>query len=155
MLPCVRTVGERMLGRAIVCATSVLVLFGASVSCGGSNDEPSADEAQTDLCDALGDLRTSLSDLGDLGADSTIEDFKDARSRVSEDVDAVVDAASELGDTRYDQLGAKTDELRQEIEGLDEDTTLGEAATTIREAIAELANQGASLFSGVDCEEET
>jgi hypothetical protein len=143
-----------MLRRTIVCAVAAL-LVGASAACDGGDDQPSAGEEQTDLCDALGDLRASLSDLGDLGPDSTIEDFKDARARVAADVDAVVDAAGELGDTRYDELDAATDELRREIEGLDEDTTLREAATTIRDAIAELASQGASLFSGVDCDEET
>jgi hypothetical protein len=150
------------IGRLVSFAAGIALLGGVLAACGEDNDGDSGgaspqsggadDEQQAQFCDDVSNLRASLSALGDLGPDSTVEDFKEARDRIADDIDDVQESARELGDTRVDELDSRTEELRQELDDLDEDTTLREAAQTIRDALSQLSDEGAALFSGIDCD---
>jgi hypothetical protein len=120
------------------------------VACG--DDEPSAEEAQSNLCDDLDGLRSSLASLSDLSIDSSISDFEDARAEVGDAVEEVVDSAGEVAEANADELQSASDDLRDAVDDIDEDTSLRDAATELQDEFSTVVAEQDELRSDVNCD---
>ena len=92
----------------------------------GSDEEPSTEEATTEVCDAREDLDRTLTDLGNLDPTDRSQ-LEDARQEISNDVDELSSAGQALAESEWDNFEQAWENLRDTVDSLDQDTTFAEA----------------------------
>jgi hypothetical protein len=120
------------------------------VACGG-DDEPSAEEAQANLCTSLDELQTQVTALTDLGLDSTVDDVQDALGNIQDAFDEVVDDAQEVADVETQELGDAIDSLESTISDIGDGTSIGDALTAIADELTAIGTAWQDLFTSTDC----
>jgi hypothetical protein len=134
-------------GRRSWSAVLALVVPVALGACG--EDEPSAEEAEQDLCDARTDLAASVDVLttADPGDVST-NDIADAAAALGEQVEDLASAGEEVAGDRWADLTEALGDFRDVLRGLDVDTPAEEALADLQAS----AGQVRSAFDALDDE---
>ena len=135
---------------ARVLAVLLIVGAGAGALAGCGDDEPSTEEATTEVCDAREDLDETLTDLGNLDPTDRSQ-LADARDEISNDVDELSDAGEQLAESEWDNVEQAWDDLRDAVDNLDEDTTFAEAREQLSSAGEELTSAWNEFTSRVEC----
>jgi hypothetical protein len=133
-------------GAAIVTALAVIAVA-VSAGCGGEDTT----EATDDLCTSLTDFRTSVASLGALTADSTIEQWDDARNAVSSAWDDVQEQAGDVAEARFDEVETAYDDLDSAIEDVPDDATVEQAVQQVVPQIAAVDASWEAYYSELGC----
>ena len=128
----------------------VLVGAGAGALAGCGDDEPSTEEATTEVCDARQNLDDTLTDLERLDPTDR-SDLTDAREEISNDVEELGSAGRVLAESEWDNFEDAWNNLRTTVDDLDQDTTFAEAREQLSSAGEELTNAWDEFISRVDC----
>jgi hypothetical protein len=134
--------------RILAALTLAAVGAAALTSCG--DDEPSTEEATSDVCAARDNLDDTLTELGRLDPTDRSE-LADAREALSEDVDELGSAGRELAESQWDDVEQAWDDLRSTLDDLDEDSTFAEAREQLATAGADLSSAWDEFVSDVSC----
>jgi len=137
---------------ALVLGAIAIALGGLAGAACGDDDEPSSEEAQEALCDDLGGLEQAFAGLGDVGLDSSVNDFRDVRDEIRDSLDEVRDSAPDSVDAEVDELEAAFDDLATTIDGFGEDTSIAEAIEAISDDLGGVGAAFAGLGERVTCE---
>lgn len=124
-----------------------LAFIPAVVACGG----PSVEDAEASLCEDLNGLATAVQGLGQINAQSTVNELESARNDVATAYESVKSSAATVQEARMDELDTAYSNFDQTVNSISGRDTLGEAATTV---VAESANVAAArqqLSSGLSC----
>jgi hypothetical protein len=124
------------------------LVTGGLTSCG--DDEPSTEEATTEVCDARDDLDDTLAELGRLDPTDRSE-LADAREEIADDVDELGSAGSELAEQQWDDVQQAWDDLRNTLDDIDGDTDFADAREQLASASDELSSAWDSFVSDVSC----
>jgi hypothetical protein len=128
----------------------VLVGAGAGALAGCGDDEPSTEEATTEVCDARQNLDDTLTDLERLDPTDR-SDLTDAREEISNDVEELGSAGRVLAESEWDNVEDAWNNLRTTVDDLDQDTTFAAAREQLSSAGEELTNAWDEFISRVDC----
>ncbi len=128
----------------------VLVGAGAGALAGCGDDEPSTEEATTEVCDARQNLDDTLTDLERLDPTDR-SDLTDAREEISNDVEELGSAGRVLAESEWDNFEDAWNNLRTTVDDLDQDTTFAAAREQLSSAGEELTNAWDEFISRVDC----
>jgi hypothetical protein len=101
-------------------------------SCGG--DDGSVSQASAAVCDEVTKLATDLRGLGDVDASTTVDEINKLRDTLKSDIDAVAEQRGELAQARVDALRGALSSYQKQIDDLEGDATLGEAAPALQSA---------------------
>jgi hypothetical protein len=107
--------------------------------------------AATELCDSLDELNTAVSDAGDLNADSTIDDAREAKDNVTRALDSVKDAAGVVVSALVTALETAVNAAASAIDNLSGEGTIGEAASGIASQLDSIGNSLEGLKSTANC----
>lgn len=133
---------HRQLGMIATLALASLVASG----CGES-----VQDAEQALCADLSTLNASVTTLAALNADSSVAEFKQAAQNVRSSWRDVEDSANNLGDSRFDHVKDSWDDFKDEIDDVDDQDSLAEALTEIRDAAATFEASESKIVSGLNC----
>lgn len=125
-----------------------LAIIPAMVACGG----PSAEEAEAELCEDLGELATALQGLNDISAQSTVNELEDAQAEIAEAYEEVQSAAADVEAARIDELESAYADYESTVNSISGRDTLGEAAITVVGASGEVAVARQQLYSDLICQ---
>jgi hypothetical protein len=114
---------------------------------------PSADGAQQALCQALDDLRTTLSGLGEIDADTTIGELRAWQEQLDGAVGIVRTANQALRQAGLDELIAAYDELVVTIRDLPDQAAVGEARVQIQNAVDQIQAAFDRTLAELNCAE--
>lgn len=138
--------------RTVRTLTVVLALAAATslaAACGGGGEDTA--EAQQELCTALGEFGTAVRDLRSLDANSTIEQWDDARGAVSNAWDNVKDQAADVEEARSDEVDSAYDDLESAIDSVPDDTPVDQAVAQVAPQVAALETAWDGYYSGLGC----
>jgi hypothetical protein len=133
--------------RAAAVAALVVIAVAASAACGGEDTA----EATDDLCTSLTDFRSAVASLGALTADSTIEQWDDARSAVSSAWDDVQEQAGDVAEARFNDVETAYDDLDTAIEDVPDDATVEQAVQQVVPQIAAVDTSWEAYYSELGC----
>lgn len=125
-----------------------LAAIPAMVACGG----PSVEDTEAALCDNLNELATALQGLGQLSADSTVDDLESARADVASAYEAVQSSAADVQAARLDGLETAYANYESTVDSISGRDTLGEAAVTVANASEEVASARQQLYADLTCQ---
>ncbi len=126
-------------GRMAATAAIAGLVFAVLGGC-GDDDEPTAAEANADLCQARDELASTLDQLPEIDATTTRSELEDAAEEIGDAVDEVKDAADEVSSTEADELRAAAEDFADTVRGLD-------SAESIEAAGQELASSGSAVVA--------
>jgi ABC-type transporter Mla subunit MlaD len=129
---------------------AALVLVGAGALAGCGDDEPSTEEATTQVCDARANLDDTLTQLNRLDPTDRSE-LADAREQISNEVDDLSDAGKKLAESQWNDVEDAWDNLRNTVDDLDQDTSFAEARQQLSSAGEELSTAWQEFTSQVEC----
>lgn len=112
---------------------------------------PSVSEAETQLCDDLGQLATALQGLGQINAQSTVNELEAARKNVADSYQAVRSSAEAVEQARLNELETAYGDFQKSVDNISGQETLGEAATTITTRAANVVTAREQLFGDLSC----
>ncbi len=122
----------------------------------GCSTNKSAQDAQAELCENLARLKTSVATLNSMNPDSTVGDLKEAQQRVRNAFEEVKTSAQTLDSDRLKT--ARTDELEQAHNNLDDavnsipdSATVSEGIASIQDEIAVMETAREQTRSAVNC----
>jgi hypothetical protein len=141
---------ERMTARRSVRFSAAIVLLAVGAAAGCGDDEPTTEEATTEVCDARDSLDDTITDVSNLDPSDTA-DLDEARDELSDDVDELADAGRQLAESEWDDLEGAVDNLRDTVGSIGGDTTFSEAAEQLSGARDELVNAWDSFIAQVSC----
>ncbi len=124
-----------------------LAFIPAMVACGG----PSVEDAEAGLCDDLNGLATAVQNLGQINAQSTVNELESARRDVRTAYESVKSSAATVKEARMDELDTAYSNFDQTVNSISGRDTLGEAATTIAAESANVAAARQQLSAGLSC----
>jgi len=111
----------------------VIVVLLAPAGCG--DDEPSEEEARTEVCEEADDLNADLQAITDVDLrDVSVSDVQDGVDVVIDDVDGLADAAADVASAARHDLRTAVDVLESAVGGLDGDGTLQARAQAVVDA---------------------
>jgi hypothetical protein len=114
----------------IIGAVMAVALTGAvAIAC--SEDEPTEEEAREQLCSDIDTLRTEMTTLQSLSAESTVDDLREARDSVSSALEDVQSSAADVADAELADAEAAFEELQQAVDDLDGDQSIAAAVEEI------------------------
>lgn len=114
---------------------------------------PSAGGAQQALCQALGDLRITLSRLDEIDADTTIGELRAWQEQLDGAVGIVRTANQALRQAGIDELIAAYDELATTIRDLPDQAAVGEARVQIENAVDQIQTAFDRTLAELNCVE--
>ncbi|HKA84640.1 MAG TPA: hypothetical protein VKD21_12290 [Acidimicrobiales bacterium] len=135
---------------ATILAALVLVGAGGGALAGCGDDEPSTEEATTQVCDARANLDDTLTQLDRLDPTDRSE-LADAREQISNDVDDLSDAGKKLAESQWNDVEDAWNNLQSTVDGLDQDTSFAEARQQLSSAGEELSSAWQEFTSQVEC----
>jgi len=128
---------------------SVLVLTAAC----GDDDDSVSDEVQ-DLCDNLGSLNQTVSQVAGADVDpssTTVGDVQDALSQIQSGVQDVQDAESGLADAVTSALQSAFDGFQSAIQDIPSDDTLADAGDAVESARSQFDQAWNNTLSELQC----
>jgi endonuclease/exonuclease/phosphatase (EEP) superfamily protein YafD len=130
--------------RAFIVSIPCLLL---TVSCA----QPSASEAQANLCTSLAEFKTSLATLGSVSPSSTVEDLKQAQADVKQAWNGIQSDFQDLEVARVEDFSQAYNNLDKAINAVPDQATLSEGAGAIQEEVTAVAAARDQLYSGLQC----
>jgi len=127
---------------------SALALIPIIAACGG----PSVEEAEANLCQDLDEFAGALSNLTQLNAQSTVQEFETAQQDVVTAYQAVQSSADQVETARLDELETAYNDFDQTVDSIPGRDTLGEAAVTIATSAEDVAAARQQLYSSLNCQ---
>jgi ElaB/YqjD/DUF883 family membrane-anchored ribosome-binding protein len=140
--------GVRMHVLSRVASSASTLVLAALLAAGCGQSEADAEAA---LCADLAKLRANASELADISASSSIQEFRKARQNVRRAWSDVRDSARNLSNERADALDDAWGELGDTIEGIDGADSLEGAVATIRAGIEDYEATADEIRSEIDC----
>lgn len=111
----------------------------------------------SDVCDAQDDVMSDLSALVALDpSTNTTEDYQSVLGDIEDDVENLVSARSDLGDADVDSVESAFDDVRSELEGLDDEPlseVLDDAGQAVVDGAADLMQQYETAYDNSSCTE--
>jgi hypothetical protein len=132
---------------SIIIVSSVAML--AVAACG--NDTPTQPQAEAQACDAIASVQQALAGVGDLNADSTVEEAQQAKSALDEAIQGLQDAASDLKVADQAALQAGGQAISSAIEGVSGSETIGAAGAAVASASDTLTTAVGQISDGLGC----
>ncbi|SFJ98814.1 hypothetical protein [Cellulomonas sp. KH9] len=128
---------------ALVCAVAL-----GLAACGGTDHAEDVDEA----CAASGELDEALDDLrATLTPDATVDELRDARTRVGDALDALRDQADDVAEGRADDVQAAWRDLTAAVDDVDGDAGPGAALEPLRASAADVRQSLEALDDDLGC----
>lgn len=124
-----------------------LAFIPAVAACGG----PSVENAEADLCEDLNGFAVALQDLGQINAQSTVNELKAARQDVVDAYQSVKTSAETVETARLDELDTAYADFDKTVTSISGRDTLGEAAIEIATQADNVAAARQQLYSGLNC----
>lgn len=122
----------------------------ALASCAQKASQEAA-TAKTEYCDSVAALQQDLTKLNSLTSSATVAEVQAAEDRVELAVDRLTGAEIVEQGAAQDELKQAHANLVKTIESLPTKDTVGEAATQIQQAAAQVETARAKLASGLQC----
>jgi hypothetical protein len=139
-----RTRQRRVAGGAVA-----LVL--ASAALAGCGESETQGEAESAVCGSVTELREAVSGLGELNADSTGEEAKAAVEEVRDALGQVRTEAQDVQDADAAAVEAAVDEVSDNVNQLDDSSTIDELAEALRAVTAPLDPVISQINDGLGC----
>lgn len=126
--------------------TAVVLALGLT-ACGQSQEEKEAA-----ACDAIDELRATLTDVGSgLNAQSTVDQWRDARFEVRKAIDKAEDKIEEADEASWDEVDDAWDRFEDAVENVDGDATAPEARASLVDDFEQLQSARDRASSGLSC----
>lgn len=126
--------------------TAAVLTLGLS-ACGQSQEDKEAK-----ACDAIAELRTTLQETSaNLDAQSTVEQWRDARSQVSQQIEKVEDTVEDANEAAWDQLDDAWDRFEDAVQDVDRDATIPQAGASLVEDFQALQAARDEAAQGLTC----
>lgn len=127
-----------------------LALGAALTAC--SSDEEKKDEHRADACAAISTLATQVEEMRTtLTADSTVEQWRDARDVLRANVDEVEDALEKVAEDSAEDLDEAWDAFTDQLSAVDDQATPAEAGKTLVEEFQAFQDARTKAAEGLDC----
>lgn len=140
-----------VLRRAATVGTLVVVSVFFVAAC-SSKKEPSASEANQELCQAKTELSDTAKAVGALDpATTTVAGLQNLRSNVSDAFDNIDEAAKVVAEAELQDLRKAKDDFLKAVQGVDDQATLQQAAAQVGTAAAALKTALEAVLSKADC----
>lgn len=130
---------------------AALLCAGALAACGEESTDAMGDDT-AEVCQDLGAYRTALQDLGaTIGPDATLAEVQTARDQAEAAHETLSESIADVTDDRTDDIRQSWDALVTAFDTVDDDATLGEAATSLRDEAQDVVNTVAVIGDDLDC----
>jgi hypothetical protein len=96
---------------------------------------PSVGDAKTQFCNDWKALQTSLASAKALNENSTIEQAQEAQKQVAQAWDKAKQSAAQLQDVQLEATEAAYNALKQTIDSIPQEATLGQASAAVQAAV--------------------
>ncbi len=130
-------------------STPLVVVAAAAFVAAGCGE--SVEDAEQALCADLATLRANVSALVEVDAETSVEEFKQARQNVRDSWREVKDSAANLGDERFDDVNDAWDNFDDTLGDIDDEDSLSEAMQKLGDASDGIDDAQRGLVSGIDC----
>ncbi|SKB08978.1 hypothetical protein [Aeromicrobium choanae] len=116
-------------------------------ACGQSQEEKEAA-----ACDALDELGTTLTEVGStLTADSTVEEWRDARFEVRKAIDKAEDKVDEADEAAWDEVDDAWERFEDGVQNVDGSATVPEATASLASDFEAVKSARERAASGLSC----
>lgn len=132
----------------VVVSAAALAAVGLT-GCG--SDTPTQADAESRACDAVASLGEALRGVGDVDADSTVEEARQAQQSVDEAITGLQDAAADLGAADSAALQAGGQAISTAIDSVSGSDTLGAAEAAVARAADTLSSAVDEIRDGLGC----
>jgi chromosome segregation ATPase len=137
--------------RAWRLALALCMLASIALAACGGDDEPTADEARTELCTSLDNLQTEFAGLVGLGLDASIEELREQWGEIQDAFGEVIDAAGDVESAETGDLEQARDDLNDAIDDLDDNASLADALSSLQAAFTTVQTAWEALRTATDC----
>lgn len=127
---------------------SVLAVAGLA-GCG--SDTPTQADAESRACEAIASLGEALQGVGEIDADSTVEQAQQAQQSLDDAIAGLQDAATDLEAADNAALQAGGEAISTAIDGVSGSDTLGAAGAVVGRAADSLRSAVAEIEDGLGC----
>lgn len=129
----------------------VITLLSLAVTACTPENLPTRGDAQQAVCQALGGLRTAVAQVSDVDAETEMADIRAAKQRLDTAVEAVRRANEVLQNARIAETITAYDNLNETLEGIGNDEKVGQAAESVRAAVAKVDSALSQANSSLGC----
>jgi hypothetical protein len=130
----------------VACAGAAAV---ALAGCGGST--PTQGDAESAACDAIAEVKTAAEGVGDLSADSTVDEAQQAQQALDDAIARLQDAATDLEAADSAALQAGGQALSSALDAVSGSDTLGAAGEAVASAGSGLSSAVDEIQDGLGC----
>lgn len=132
--------------------TLAAILTASALTLGLSACGQSQEEKEAAACDAIDELRTTLTDVGSsLNAQSTIDEWRDARFEVRKAIEKAEDRIEEADEASWDEVDDAWDRFEDAVENVDGSSTPEEARASLVDDFEQLQAARDRAASGLSC----
>ncbi|MFO6454149.1 MULTISPECIES: hypothetical protein [unclassified Aeromicrobium] len=132
--------------------TLATVLTASALTLGLSACGQSQEEKEAAACEAIDELRTTLTDVGStLNAQSTVDEWRDARFEVRKAVEKAEDRIEEADEASWDEVDDAWDRFEDAVENVDGSSTPEEARASLVDDFAQLQAARDRAAAGFSC----
>lgn len=133
-------------------AAALTLTLGLALTACSSDDEKN-DKHRAEACTAVENLRVQVEEMrATLTADSTVEEWREARDVVKANVEKVEDALEDVSDDSADKVETAWEEFNDQLSAVEEDATVPEAGKTLSEEFQALQDARTEAASGLTCD---
>jgi hypothetical protein len=125
-----------------------VVLPGLLLAC---NQQPSAEQAETQFCNDLAELEVSLVALSQINATSQVRDLRNTRENIADAYQSVRASAAAIEAARVNELQTAYDNFDATVNNISGRETVGDAATDVANSLAEVSAARDRLEADVTC----
>lgn len=144
---------QRSRTHRVIFACGLLMLIGAVAAAACGDDDPSREEAATNLCNDLDQFASSFTSMVSLDIQTaTIDDIQDAKDAAREDLEEVADSASDVAGARDEELDEAYDDLSNAVNDIDDDQSVPDAIRSIAPEIQQVTTAWEDVFSSIPCD---
>lgn len=108
-------------------------------------------EAQAAYCQDLQAYQKAIEDVQNLPATATVDEFQTAMKAVEDAHKQLEDSAWELADSQTAALNAQYDQITQNLDNINDDTSLAEARKVVSDSVESMKSTWAEVRH-VSCE---
>lgn len=112
---------------------------------------PTTADLEAELCANLDQFGTALVELSQVNAQSSVSDLRAARDNVAQSYQSVRASASAVEASRLADLESAYSALESTVDNISGNDTLGEAATQVQTAFADIQAAREQLDAGLNC----
>ena len=114
-------------------------------------DQPTTADLESELCANLDQFGTTLVELSQVNAQSSVNDLRAARDNVAQSYQSVRDAATAVEASRLADLEAAYSAFDNTVNNISGNEALGEAATQVQTSFADIQAAREQLDAGLNC----